>query len=131
MNSVHPLPSMTQLQLAVEESWQPDTAYLGVHQENNPALGQCYPTARLVQRFFSQFEIVAGKVDTGSSIEAHFWNIDPEQDPPKHIDLTWRQFPARARVVEYAILDRHGLNDSAPTVRRCELLLERVLSRLS
>ncbi|UUR07680.1 YunG family protein [Sphingomonas glaciei] len=130
MNSGHPLPSMPQLQLALEKSWQPDTAYLGVHQVNNPALGQCYPTARLVQQFFPHFEIVAGRVDIDSSIEAHFWNIDFAQDPPKHIDLTWQQFPSLARVVEYVILDRHRLNDSASTIERCELLLQRVLSRL-
>lgn len=128
---VCPPVTIDQLQLALLGSWQSDTAYLGVYQVNNPALGQCYPTARLVQRFLPHFEIVAGKVDTGSSIEAHFWNIDPAQAPPEHIDLTWRQFPARAQVVEYAILDRHLLNDSAPTVKRCELLLRRVLSRLS
>jgi hypothetical protein len=123
-------PSIPQLQAALEESWQADTAYLGVHQVNNPALGQCYPTARLVQWFFPRFEIVSGRIDTGSSVEAHFWNIDPEQDPPEHIDLSWQQFPAHSRVMDYIILARNRLNDSAPTVRRCELLLERVLSRM-
>jgi hypothetical protein len=125
------LPSVPQLRSALEASWQADTAYLGVRQPGNPALGQCYPTSRVVQWFFPSFEIVFGRVDTGSSMEAHFWNIDPAQDPAKHIDLTWQQFPAGALVASFAILDRDELNDSAPTVQRCELLLERVLGRLA
>ncbi len=130
MAATIPPVSLPQLQAALEESWQADTAYLGVHRTGNPALGQCYPTARVVQWFFPSFGIVAGRVDTGASIEAHFWNIDPARNPLKHIDLSWQQFAAGARVVDFAILDRDQLNDSPPTVRRCELLLQRVLSRL-
>jgi hypothetical protein len=33
-------------------------------------------------------------------------------------------------VVRFRILDRHSLKDSPPTVARCQLLLERVLSKL-
>ncbi len=70
-------------------------------------------------------------VETGSATEAHFWNIDPAQDPAEHVDLSWQQFPAGAIVTGFAVLDRNTLNDSAPTVRRCRLLLDRVLHSLS
>jgi hypothetical protein len=111
-------------------SWQPDTAYLRVHQHSNPALGQCYPTSRVVQLFFPSFEIASGQVKVGSSLEAHFWNIDPTKTPIRHVDLTWQQFSRGAEIISFEMLDRDKLNDSPPTVQRCELLLQRVLSRL-
>lgn len=122
--------SLPQLRSALEASWGPDTAYLGVYQPGNPALGQCYPTSRVVQWFFPALEIASGQVSIGSSVEAHFWNIDPTQDPARHVDLTWQQFPAGAEVESFAILKRDAPNDSPPTVARCELLLARVLSRI-
>jgi hypothetical protein len=131
MISALPSVSVPQLRSALEASWQADTAYLGVHEAGNPALGQCYPTSRVVQWFFPSFEIVSGRVNTGASVEAHYWNMDPAQDPPEHVDLTWQQFPAGAVVTDFAILDRDELNDSVPTVQRCKLLLERVLGRLA
>jgi hypothetical protein len=69
-------------------------------------------------------------VDTGSALEAHFWNIDPTSDPAKHIDLTWRQFAEGSKVARFTILDRHALDDSPPTIERCQLLLARVLMKL-
>ncbi len=122
--------SLRQLSLALEASWDRRTAYLGAHQPGNAALGQCYPTSRVVQWFFPDLEIVSGEVDTGSGLEAHFWNIDPVSNPPGHVDLTWRQFAGGSRVVRFEILDRHALNDSPPTIMRCQLLLERVLVKL-
>jgi hypothetical protein len=47
-----------------------------------------------------------------------------------HLDLTWAQFDAPARVRDVQILDRGDLGDSAATVARCRLLLGRVLNRL-
>jgi hypothetical protein len=122
--------SLAQLHAALEASWEPDTAYLGVYEPGNPAAGQCYPTSRVVQQFFPALEIASGKVETGSSVEAHFWNVDVSQNPVQHIDLTWQQFAAGAQVTSFIILDRRNLNDSPPTVARCERLLRRVLSRL-
>lgn len=127
MNSALPTISLDQLRSALEISWRPDTAYLQVHEPGNPALGQCYPTSRVVQWFFPSFEIARGEVSTGTSLEAHFWNIDPSESPPRHLDLTWQQFPAGTRVASFAMLCRDALNDSPPTVARCELLLQRVL----
>ena len=124
------LASPADLQAALEASWDRSTAHCGAFEPGNPALGQCYPTARVVQLFFPRFEIARGKVNTGLSLEAHFWNIDPRADPLEHVDLTWQQFPPKSEVVEYELLDRGDLGDSPPTVLRCQLLLERVLAQL-
>ena len=62
----------------------------------------------------------------GKEIETHFWNVLKVKDDLYHIDLTWQQFPQGSKVREYTILDRNQLGDSEPTVKRCELLLERV-----
>jgi len=125
-----PLVSLPQLRTALEASWDRRTAYLEVHQPANIALGQCYPTSRVVQWFFPKFEIVSGEVDTGTRIEAHFWNVDPAAEPAEHIDLTWQQFPQRSKILRFKPLDRLDLNDSPPTIARCQLLLNRVLMRL-
>ena len=126
-----PLISLAELIGALEVSWDRRTAYLEVHQPGNIAMGQCYPTSRVVQWFFPHLEIASGEVLTGSKVDAHFWNVDPAASPPKHIDLTWQQFAQGARVTRYTILDRRALNDSPPTVMRCELLLKRVLTALA
>jgi hypothetical protein len=84
----------------------------------------------VVQWFFPHFEIVCGEVDSGSAREAHFWNVDPSRNPAKQVDLTWQQFAEGSKVTSCKILDRHALNDSPPTIARCELLLKRVLNRL-
>ena len=118
------------LSLALEASWDRRTAYSGAHRPGNPALGQCYPTSRVVQWFFPRFEIASGLVNTGSQLEAHFWNIDPGCASVEHVDLTWKQFADGSKVAHLKIMDRHTLNDSPPTIARCELLLERVLERL-
>jgi len=111
---------------ALEASWDEKTSYLAVKQKGNPALGQCYPTSRVVQHFFPETEIIKGKVWNGKEVEVHFWNGLSVNGELYHIDLSWQQFPAGSSVREFEILDRHSLNDSALTVRRCELLLERV-----
>jgi hypothetical protein len=123
--------SPARLKAALEASWAPDTAYLHASRPGNPALGQCYPTSRVVQWFFPRFEIASGEVDTGTALERHFWNIDPKSTPPLQVDLTWQQFEPGSIVSGFAVLDRHALNDSPPTVARCERLLERVLVHLA
>jgi hypothetical protein len=60
------------LREALEASWSPRTSYGGVWVEDNPAVGQCYPTARVVQHFFPLSEIVKGTVWTGIRQETHF-----------------------------------------------------------
>ena len=95
-----PRVSLPQLESALEASWSPCTAYLGAFARGNPALGQCYPTASVVQCFFPRFDIAAGDVDTGSAIEAHFSNIDQVSIPAEHVDLTWQQFPRGSQARE-------------------------------
>jgi hypothetical protein len=126
-----PSVSLPRLRSALEASWDRRTAYLGAWQPGNPALGQCYPTARVVQWFFLDYEIASGEVDTGSALECHFWNVDPKCNPPIHVDLTWQQFAQGSKVKQFRILDRHQLGDSPPTIERCRLLLERVLIHLA
>jgi hypothetical protein len=123
--------SLTRLETAIQASWDERTAYLGANCPSNPALGQCYPTSRVVQWFFPEFEIAYGEVDTGRAIEAHFWNVDPTEDPAVHVDFTWQQFPPGSFVRQFRLLDRTALGDSEPTVERCRLLLQGVLDRLA
>ena len=118
--------SMLRLLEALEASWDRQTAYGEVQQVGNPALGQCYPTAWVVQHFCPATEIIKGKVWTGRGDEIHFWNGLPVDGKLCHIDLSWQQFAAGSVVREFAVLDRRHLNDSQATLRRCSLLLERV-----
>jgi len=114
------------LREALAASWDERTAYLAVKQAGNPALGQCYPTSRVVQHFYPETEIVKGTVWTGKSREVHFWNALPVGDDLYHIDLSWQQFPEGSNVQEFLIIKRQELNDSDVTVQRCTLLLTRV-----
>ncbi|HTP91017.1 MAG TPA: hypothetical protein VMJ52_04740 [Xanthobacteraceae bacterium] len=117
---------MLRLREALEASWDGQTAYGALEQAGNPALGQCYPTCRVVQHYFPATEIIKGKVWTGESEEIHFWNGLRVGDEWYHIDLSWRQFPVGSVVREFVALDRHDLGDSEATIQRCALLLKRV-----
>src|ERR1700686_3279289 len=117
---------MLRLREALEGSWDRQTAYGAVEQAGNPALGQCYPTSRVVQHYYPETEIIKGKVWKGESVEIHFWNGLPVGDEWYHIDLSWQQFPAGSVVQEFVVLDRQALGDSEATVQRCALLLKRV-----
>ena len=120
---------LSRLKDAIEASWDSRTAYLGATRPGNPALGQCYPTARLVQWFFPEMEIVSGEVLAGAMVEHHFWNVQPRSGT--HIDFSWGQFPSGSTVRSFEVLDRTAFGDSPPTIARCQLLLERVLARLA
>jgi hypothetical protein len=122
---------MLRLRSALEASWDRQTAYRAVEQVGNPALGQCYPTSRVVQHFYPETEIIKGKVWTGSSEEIHFWNGLAVGAIWYHIDLSWQQFPAGSVVRDFVVLDRHDLGDSESTIQRCTLLLQRVERRLA
>jgi hypothetical protein len=117
---------MLSLREALIASWDIRTAYLAVEQVGNPALGQCYPTSRVVQHYYPDTEIVKGKVWTGEAVEVHFWNGLRVGDDWYHIDLSWQQFPAGSIVREFVIVERQELNDSEATMERCALLLKRV-----
>jgi hypothetical protein len=126
MGSSHPKVSMVKLREAIEASWSPETAYLGVAKKGNPALGNCYPTSRVVQHYFPKTEIVEGTVQTGDGIEKHFWNVVAENGVEYHIDLSWQQFPHGSYVTSWKVRDRETLGDGADAIRRVDLLLERV-----
>lgn len=130
-DQVKPRVNMAQLREALETSWDAKTSYLGVVEAGNPALGQCYPTARIVQFYFPESEIVEGQVWTGKSLEKHFWNILIINGEEFHIDFTWRQFPVGSSVQNYAVRDRNTLGDGQQTLRRVALLKARVADYLA
>jgi hypothetical protein len=118
------------LTLALEASWGSLTSYRGATRPGNPAYGQCYPTSRVVQWFYPEYEIAKGEVWTGASIEQHFWNVRGAGKDAEWIDLSWKQFPAGSVVRQFSLLDRNSLGDSERAKERCALLLQRVLSYL-
>jgi hypothetical protein len=122
---------LDRLRAALEASWDRRTAYRGLTRPGNPAFGQCYPTSRVVQVFYPDFEIACGDVWTGSGTQCHFWNVRGSGKDAEWIDLSWKQFPPASVVNHFKLLDRRHLGDSPPTVERCALLLRRVLSRLA
>jgi hypothetical protein len=124
-------PDLLVIREALEASWDEKTAYLAVKEKGNPALGQCYPTARVLQHFFPKTEIIKGKVWNGKEIEIHFWNGLFVDDVLYHIDLSWQQFPPHSSVREFEILDRKLLNDSKGSIERCEILLNRVINYMN
>ncbi len=118
------LAEFLRLRAAVEASWDERTSYQAVNREGNPALGQCYPTARVVQFFYPETEIARGHVrKPDGGIETHFWNVAGGH----HLDFTWQQFPPGSHICGFELLDRERLGDSPQTVDRCDLLLARVL----
>jgi hypothetical protein len=121
---------MLRLREALEASWDGQTAYRAIEKAGNPALGQCYPTAWVIQHYYPATEIIKGKVWTGESEEIHFWNGLSVGDHWYHIDLSWQQFPAGSVVREFAVLDRQKLGDSEATIQRCARLLRRVEGHL-
>lgn len=118
------------LREALEASWSARTSYGAVWDDGNRALGQCYPTARVVQHFLPASEIVRGTVWTGSRHETHFWCELPVGDDTIAIDLTWQQFPSGSVVTAREVLDRDDLGDGPATVARCDLLLATVRTHL-
>ena len=116
---------------ALEASWSIETSYGGVSEPGNPALGQCYPTSRVVQRFLPASEIVKGTVWTGVRSEIHFWNELQVESVSVPVDFTWQQFPLGSVVTTSQVLDRTNLGDTPPTIARCERLLGAVIAHLS
>lgn len=122
---------MFRIREALEASWKPDTAYLKVERGGNPALGQCYPSSRVVQFYYPETEIVEGEVWTGIKNEKHFWNILNNNGATYHIDFTWQQFPKGSVVKSFKVRDRATLGGSPETIKRVNQLLKRVEDFLS
>ncbi len=127
MTADYPI-GLDRLRAAIEASWDARTAYRGATRSGNPASGQCYPTARLVEWFFPEFRVVVGEVDTGAGGECHFWNVAPDGT---HVDLSWQQFPPGSVVTRFEPLDSAARPDSPATIERCALLRDRVLAHLA
>lgn len=130
-NNRHMKPDLTKIREALEASWDEQTSYLAVKEEGNPALGQCYPTSRVVQHYFPKTEVVKGKVWNGTEEETHFWNILDADGARYHIDLSWQQFPPGSSVREYRVLDRSDFKDGDESKRRVKLLIDRVIDYLA
>ncbi len=124
--NVHSQECMLLLREALTASWDRRTAYLEVEEIGNPALGQCYPTSRVVQHYFPRTEIIKGQVWSGKTSEVHFWNGLRIGEEWYHIDLTWQQFSSGSVIQEFTVMERLELNDSEGTMMRCALLLKRV-----
>jgi hypothetical protein len=122
---------LLRLRSALEASWDSESAFDGIVEPSNPAYGQCYPTARVVQYFFPETEIAEGQVWTGQKLERHFWNVLEHEGTLFHIDLSWQQFPIGSSVHEYTVADRSTIIESPETVARVETLLRRVEARLN
>lgn len=114
------------LRRAIEASWDEKTSYLAVKKAGNPALGQCYPTAWLLQQYFPELEIVKGIVWNGTKEETHFWNILEQGGQQYSFDFTWQQFPLGSYVKSFDTLDRNNLGDGPETITRCRILKSRV-----
>jgi len=121
---------LLRLRDALEASWDPDTSYGRAVRLGNPAYGQCYPTARVVQRYFPETEVAEGEVWTGHEVEKHFWNVLDHGGTLFHVDLSWQQFPLGSSVRAYVVRDRSTFADSPETIRRVEILLHRVAAQL-
>jgi hypothetical protein len=117
---------LLRLRSALEASWDSKTSFRGEVKPGNPAYGQCYPSARVVQHFFPDIEIAEGQVWTGQELERHFWNVLDHEGTLFHIDLSWQQFPIGSSVHDYALADRSTIAESPETVSRVEILLRRV-----
>jgi hypothetical protein len=121
---------LLRLRSALETSWDSETSYDRVMNPAVPALGQCYPTARVVQHFFPETEIAEGEAWTGRKMEKHFWNVVDHGGTAIHIDLTWQRFPFGSSVTSYVLRDRSSLQDSTQTLTRVKTLLRRVEAAL-
>lgn len=122
---------LTRLREALEASWDEKTSYKAIAELGNPALGQCYPTSRVIQFYFPNTEIVEGEVWTGKDTEKHFWNLVDIDGSQYHIDLTWQQFPNGSVIKNWKIRNRETLGDSQNTIERVALLKIRVKDYMS
>lgn len=117
---------MTKLRQALEASWDEKTSYLAALEPGNAALGQCYPTSRVVEYFFPKTKVVKGVVWNTEENEIHFWNVLEVDEELYHIDFTWQQFPEGSKVLSFELLDSKKYPDSDATIARCNLLKKRV-----
>lgn len=112
------------LEKALKLSWSKNTCYPPMENEwstDNPALGQCYVTALVVQDYLGG-KILKARFDDGV---AHFWNIVDG----KEVDLTRSQFDDKEEIPEPVVVERKDLEHNSMYKeynKRYEILKERV-----
>lgn len=89
------------------KAWNKETCYEPQQEQwslNNPALGQCYITALIVNDYFGG-EIIKGKLSNGIN---HYWNLIDG----KEIDLTKSQFNEEPNISFRKIFSRNQLTEN-------------------
>ena len=122
---------MLLLRHALEVSWSKETSYLGGFDPANSALGQCYVTARVVEHFFPETQVVKGDVWSATTIDTHFWNVLPVGKEMIPIDFTWQQFSPGSYIRSYRRVLSDISADREVTRQRYELLKSRVVDCLT
>lgn len=107
---------------ALRESWGEDTAqpHDGVWSHINPAKGQCAVSTMVVKDYFGG-DVVRGVTRNGV---VHYWN---QLEGGVWLDTTHSQFGDGDFIEEYIIRPPDYLWRFADTVRRYEILRERVV----
>ena len=108
--------TIEEIQKKLAQSWCKETCY-EPQQDNwspeNPAQGQCFVTALIVQDLLGG-EIIKAKSSNGVS---HYWNVVNDTE----IDLTRSQFPDSETFTKKEIINRNQLKEN----NRYQLLKER------
>ena len=92
------------LKFALLNSWNKDTCYPPMEKDwssKNPAYGQCYVTALIVNDYFGG-KILKAKFEDGTG---HFWNLIDD----KEIDLTRSQFDKNEIISKPTIRSREEI----------------------
>lgn len=95
------------LQHALLNSWKKDTCYPPMEKNwssKNPAYGQCYVTALIVQDYFGG-KILKTKFKDGTG---HFWNLINEEE----VDLTRSQFDKNEIIPKPTIHSREEIENN-------------------
>jgi len=106
------LTSFLGLATSISGAWCARTAWIDDWDPDNPARGQCGTSSLALQDelggTLSRGEIALGDGRRTTAV-VHYWNVFVHG----HVDLTWQQFPASARIVH------------RESIRRDELLVDR------
>ena len=92
---------------ALKASWNEDTCYDQMRKKwkkSNPAYGQCYATALVINDYFGG-EILKAKFENGTG---HFWNLIGS----KEVDLTRSQFNKNENIPKPVILFRSEIDNN-------------------
>jgi hypothetical protein len=116
--------NITSLKKALVKSWNKNTCYPPMEKEwteKNPAYGQCYVTALIVNDYFGG-KILKAKFNNGTG---HFWNLIED----KEIDLSKSQFDENEVIPKPKIYSREEIESKSKYEeynRRYKILKKRV-----